>query len=311
MNEKKQFFLSTQLPLAVLLVFTLITCVQNAHISKKIDNMQTRLNAVYSDIDALDSKVSSFENHIDDALAKQNSTVTDISYRNVTFDTQTDTVGVEITVIPKTVSDEMQLSVLFDGKAAVFEKNGNEYRAVLQAGLFATHDSFPVLSVTSEGLTKTETLTSLDLSMLYQQYLPSLYCHLSGNETDINGELNIVFGFSVSDAPESDIIFERFFATEERNGIKGEQYEITQTVREMQSEKERKYSECDFTMRLPVAKNERLDLHISATDSIGYVHTLTVTYENTENDDVPANISFGNEKICNADGQLLFGIDKE
>ncbi|MBQ3086390.1 MAG: hypothetical protein IJC45_03570 [Clostridia bacterium] len=311
MNDKKQFFLSTQLPLTVLLVLSLITCVQNARIAKKVENMQMRLNSVYSDVDALDNKFSTFEHTVDEALKKQNSLLSELSYEYGALNKEDNTVAVTLTAVPKTVTQDMQLSVLFDGQTAVFEKNGNEYVATLQAELFAQYDSFPVLSATSEGITKTEVLTSVNLSLLCNQYLPSLFCNLSGNETDADGNLNVVFGFSVSDAPASDIPFERFFATEERNGVKGEPYEITRTVREMQADTQSEHPECDFSLRLPLAKNECLNLHVSATDALGYVHTVIVTYENTENDDVPADISFGNEKIYDADGRLLFGIDKE
>ena len=57
------------------------------------------------------------------------------------------TVELSLTVVPKLISDDMQISVTVDGVTAPLERNGNEFKGTIDVGLFVDYNQWPLLSI--------------------------------------------------------------------------------------------------------------------------------------------------------------------
>lgn len=63
--------------------------------------------------------------------------------------------------MPKEISEDMQIKIELDGRPVEFVKNEIFYEAIIPAGLFLTEEPYPMVSITTGGVTKTEKLEEI------------------------------------------------------------------------------------------------------------------------------------------------------
>ena len=216
------------------------------------------------------------------------------------------TVELSLTVVPKLISDDMQISVTVDGVTAPLERNGNEFKGTIDVGLFVDYNQWPLLSIKTADGTKTEYLEDVDVSYMFSRHLPSLYADMSGGSGKFSdGTLSVDLGFTVETKPASPnapITFTSFTLIEEVNGKEISRQDITEEVRKSGESYNTRY-----VKNFKVTYGDKLKVYVIAEDSLGYIHKTLAHYWLEREDGSQAETVFGGEMIYDKDGNLLYG----
>lgn len=307
-ENKKQFNWKTFIIvlMAVLLAFALYKI---ATLSDEIDHLKSRNSNLTGDIQVLRDEINSIYDNVDKQLKKQASLISgvDFSIGNPSEDMKT--VELSLTVVPKLISDDMQISVTVDGVTAPLERNGNEFKGTIDVGLFVDYNQWPLLSIKTADGTKTEYLENVDVSYMFSRHLPSLYADMSGGSGKFSdGTLSVDLGFTVETKPASQnapITFTSFTLIEEVNGKEISRQDITEEVRKSGESYNSRY-----VKNFKVTYGDKLKVYVIAEDSLGYIHKTLAHYWLEREDGSQAETVFGGEMIYDKDGNLLYG-DKE
>lgn len=289
--------------MAILLAFSLYKI---ALLSDEIDSLKSRNSNLTGEIQVLRDEINSIYDNVDKQLKKQASLISgvDFSIGNPSEDMKT--VELSLTVVPKAISDDMQVSVTIDGVTAPLERNGSEFTGTIDVGLFVDYNQWPLLSIKSAGETKTEYLEDIDVSYMFSRHLPSLYADMSGGNGKFNdGSLSVDLGFSIESKPaygNAPITFTSFTLIEEVNGKEISRQDITDEVRKSGESYNTRY-----VKNFKVTYGDELKVYVIAEDSLGYIHKTLAHYWLESEDGSQAQAQFGGEMIYDKDGNLLYG----
>ena len=304
-ENKKQFNWKTFIIalMAILLAFSLYKI---ATLSDEIDHLKSRNSNLTGDIQVLREEINSIYDNVDKQLKKQASLISgvDFSIGNPSADMKT--VELSLMVVPKSISDDMQVSVTVDGNTALLERNGNGFTGTIDVGLFVDYNQWPLLSIVSAGETKTEYLENVDISYMFSRHLPSLYADMSGGSGKFSdGTLSVDLGFTVETKPASQnapVTFNSFTLVEEVNGKEINRQDITDEVR-----KSGESYNTQYVKNFKVTYGDKLKVYVIAEDSLGYIHKTLAHYWLEREDGSQAETVFGGEMIYDKDGNLLYG----
>lgn len=304
-GNKKQFNWKTFIIvlMAVLLAFSLYKI---ATLSDEINHLKSRNSNLTGDIQILREEINSIYDNVDKQLKKQASLISgvDFSIGNPSDDMKT--VELSLTVVPKSISDDMQVSITVDGNTVPLARNGNGFTGAIDVGLFVDYNQWPLLSITSAGETKTEYLENVDVSYLFSRHLPSLYADMSGGSGKFSdGTLSVDLGFTVETKPASQnapITFTSFTLIEEVNGKEINRQDITDEVR-----KSGESYNTQYVKNFKVSYGDKLKVYVIAEDSLGYIHKTLAHYWLEREDGSQTETVFGGEMIYDKDGNLLYG----
>ncbi len=98
---------------------------------------------------------------LDEQLKKQASLLTSTEHTLGNLNTDKHTIDVEIKVVPKTVTDNMALSVKIGDSVADFTRSGNEFTAVVPVAMFMDYETRPMLYIGTGAGTQTEVLEDM------------------------------------------------------------------------------------------------------------------------------------------------------
>lgn len=304
-ENKKQFNWKTFIIvlMAILLASSLYKI---ATLSDEIDHLKSRNTNLTGDIQVLRDEINSIYDNVDKQLKKQASLISgvDFSIGNPSEDMKT--VELSLTVVPKAISDDMQVSVTVDGVTAPLEQKGTEFTGTIDVGLFVDYNQWPLLSIKTADGTKTEYLEDVDISYMFSRHLPSLYADMSGGSGKFSdGTLSVDLGFSVETKPASPnapITFTSFTLIEEVNGKEISRQDITEEVR-----KSGESYNTQYVKKFKVTYGDKLMVYVIAEDSLGYIHKTLAHYWLEREDGSQAETVFGGEMIYDKDGNLLYG----
>ena len=288
-----------------LLVFSLY---QIAVLKDDIDNLKYRNSTLSAQVQTLRDEIHSVYDNVDDKLKEQASLVSGVDFQIGDISDDMKSVELTLTVVPKLVSDDMEVAISVDGKTVPLTRNGSEFTGSVAVGLFVGYNEWPLLSIKSAEGTKTEYLDSVDVSYLYSRHLPSLYADMSASSTLKNGKLQVDAGFSVESKPASNnspITFVSFTLIEEINGEEVSRSDITEEVRKSGNSYNTRYVK-SFEM----SQENELKIYVIAEDNLGYIHKTLAHFWIQSEDGSVAEAVFGGEWIYDKDGNLLYG-DKE
>ena len=304
-ENKKQFNWKTFIIvlMAVLLAFALYKI---ATLSDEIDHLKSRDSNLTGDIQVLRDEINSIYDNVDKQLKKQASLISGVDFAIGNPSEDMKTVELSLTVVPKAISDDMQVSVTVDGVTAPLERNGSEFTGTIDVGLFVDYNQWPLLSIKSAGETKTEYLEDVDVSYMFSRHLPSLYADMSGGGGKFtDGSLSVDLGFSIESKPaygNAPITFTSFTLIEEVNGKEISRQDITDEVRKSGESYNTRY-----VKNFKVTYGDELKVYVIAEDSLGYIHKTLAHYWLEREDGSQAETVFGGEMIYDKDGNLLYG----
>lgn len=306
MEENKKQFNWKKFVIALMAILLAVSLYKIALLSDEIDSLKSRNSNLTGDIEVLRDEINSIYDNVDKQLKKQASLISgvDFSIGNPSEDMKT--VELSLTVVPKAISDDMQVSVTVDGVTAPLERNGSEFTGTIDVGLFVDYNQWPLLSIKSAGETKTEYLEDVDVSNMFSRHLPSLYADMSGGSGKLSdGTLSVDLGFSIESKPaygNAPITFTSFTLIEEVNGKEISKQDITDEVRKSGESYNTRY-----VKNFKVTYGDELKVYVIAEDSLGYIHKTLAHYWLESEDGSSAEAVFGGEMIYDKDGNLLYG----
>lgn len=221
---------------------------------------------------------------------------------------ETQMVPVTIQIMPKEIRDDMQITVELDGKQAEFIKEGSRYTATVPAGLFITENAYPVVKVTSGGVTKTEQLEEMWLGELWGKWFPTLRAE------DTTGRKDFKDGTLVFDTQtliewdyndDSPISFETFTLITEINGREIKSVDITEKVKNAEGFDEGIVA-LEFADSYKVVEGDAVSVYVVAEDSFGYIHKTLAHYWKKTGGAV-AEAVYGGESIYDQQGNMVYG----
>lgn len=237
------------------------------------------------------------------------------------LDKENQKANINISLVPKTIANDMAVKVTVGSETVQMQKNGNEFSADILVGLFEEYNTFPLITITSNGETKTEYLEEHSLSYIWTNYLPTMRggrirshkASWSGNALTVDGEFEI--GFNLAEL-NKDIRFTKYNLITELNGKEISNEDITKTV--LAGIVDDANFGGDFTMNFnktyKMSEKDTLVLFLVAEDSLGYLHkSCAFSWTHPDADGAstePAHAVqevYAGEIILDKDGKVLFG----
>lgn len=302
MEEKNKRFnwqLLALVAVCVLLVISLFTLVD---ISERMTSLERRLEEYQNRIIQLNGKLDSIYSNVDASLKKQASLLSSYSYEIGELDESSHTVPVTLKVVPKTLTDDMTLSVRLGDVSADFVRGDNEFTATFSVGLFVPYEQYPILSIKTASETKTELLEGVPLSALYYEYLPQLNASITPLYEFAKGKLKIDSNLQISVWSERDLNFPKIELVTEINGHEIERSDVTSLANKFPEVD----SDCvEYVKSYSVDIGDELVIYAVAEDVFGYVHKCEAFYWKYYGDD-EFEIAFDKGvQIYDKDGNLL------
>ena len=286
-----------------LLIFSLI---QIATLNDKIDNLKSANSRLNSEINQLNSNINSIYSNVDEQLKKEASLISGIDYSVGTPNADMKTAPVTITVVPKTVTDDIKLSVEIDGTTAHLERKGNEFSGTIDVGLFEAYGQYPLLTIESSKDTKTEYLEDINIANLFTDFLPQLNPRISSSSQvgstslhiDGNLDLNIVSAYKDPSAN-----FTSITLVEKLNGEEIGREDITDKVLEAEV-----YYKAKYVKTLEIENYNEYDfrVYVIAVDNLGYTHEVLAGCWMDDRMDAMIENVLDNEIIYDKDGNMLW-----
>lgn len=290
----------------VVMAFLLLFCLAKINsLNEKNQYLDNEVRGLHNRITSLQDDISLIYDNVDKQLKKEASLLSGVDYSLGELSADKTTTDLNVSVVPKLISDDMKLSITIDGKTSELKKNGNAFVGTIDVGLFVEYDKWPLISIqTAEG-TKTEYLENVDISYMYTRFLPSVYADGSGTSTHSGNKLNVDLRFSIDYKPassQSTVAFTNFTLIEEINGKEVGRKDITDDV-----QKSGNTYDTTYTKSFQVKKGDELKVYVVAEDSLGYIHKTLAHYWFENEDGAHAETIYGGESIYDKDGNMLYG----
>ena len=284
--------------MAGLLIFAVIT---NANQANEIEALQTRINNLNSELNNVRGTVSLIYDNVDEQLKKQASLLTSTEHTLGNLNADKHTIDVEIKVVPKTVTDNMALSVKIGDSVADFTRYGNEFTAVVPVAMFMDYETRPMLYIETEAGTQTEVLEDIRVAYLYDRYLPTLHAYIPSNTNFTKGKVEIHSHLEISAKP-----------TEYSGNIAFSKYELVTVVNDKEIEREDISSKVEngsyddqFNKTIDASIGDKVVIYVEAVDALGYTHkTIAYSWYKSENGAV-AEAMYDGDFIYDKEGNLL------
>lgn len=274
------------------------------------DEMDDLKRDYVSEVDMLQDQINSVYRNVDEELKKQASLLTESTFSLGELDIKTQKVPVTIQIVPKEISEDMQIKVELDGEQADFVKNGNFYEATIPVGLFLIEEPYPMVSITTAGVTKTEKLEEMWLGELWGKWFPSLWAEdTTGRSSFKDGKL--VFDTQTLiewDYPNNDsqIVFENFAIVTEINGKEVKRVDVTDKVKNAEGFAEGIVA-LEFTDTYEAVVGDAVSVYVVAEDSFGYIHK-TLAHFWKKSGGATAETVYGGESIYDKQGNMIYGF---
>ena len=276
-------------------------------LSDEIDDLK---RDYVSEDNMLRDQINSIYRNVDEQLKKQASLLTVSTFSLGELDTKTQKVPVTIQIVPKVISEDMQIKVELDGEQADFVKNGNFYEATIPVALFLTEEPYPMVSITTTGITKTEKLEEIWLGELWGKWFPSLWAEdTTGRSSFKDGKLvfdtQTLIEWDYSDNV-SPIIFENFAIVTEINGKEVKRVDVTDKVKNADGFAEGVVA-LEFTDTYEAVEGDAVSVYVVAEDSFGYIHK-TLAHFWKKSGGATAETVYGGESIYDKQGNMIYGF---
>jgi len=316
-NKEKLFY---QL-LAIGLIVALVVCFV------KIEDLRTRVNQLdnihSSDVARLQTQISSIYNNVDEQMKKQGSLFANVKREFGEFNSETMKADIKISVVPKTIIDNMKVNVSLCGTTAEMTKNANgEYSAIVPVGIFEIEDYFPLVTISANGETKTEYLEDQSVHGIFSNYLPTMLggtiktsqATLADGKLTVDGDFFI--GYNLGDIDKK-AKFEKYTLITEVAGKEIAKKDITDIITKHERVDNIENGKVNFQFKetYDLSGENSLTIYVVAEDTFGYLHKkIAFSWHHPDIDEPvpePAHVieeaMYVGEVILDKNGKVLFG----
>ncbi|MBQ7921460.1 MAG: hypothetical protein IJ325_02645 [Clostridia bacterium] len=306
MEQKPKTDIIKTVLLIVMAALILFLLYRTATLADNIEYLQSRISNLLSDIGDVQSNVRNIYTNVDKQLKEQASLFSGVEYSLGALNTETHTVAVTLDVVPKTVTENMELSVEFGGETVVFDRDGNTFTADIPVNMFVNYGTYPLVCIVSEAEVQTEYLDTVDLSRLYQRYLPELYANIGHNFNLNHGKLYLdshmhIASKSIPADPAVDFV--KYELITEVNGTEIARDDLTAEVSE--DIHDGGSYDTQFRMTIDAQAGDVVVFYLLAEDSLGYIHKIQAFHWYEEDGTVAELASMDADRIYDKNGNLL------
>lgn len=249
--------------LAVCLVLLITAVTRLSTLQKELDRLEGKLLYLSDDIASTNRAVGSIYSNVEDILKKEASLVTSVDY-DVEGLTEDGLARMVFKVIPKRITDTVSISVELDGQSADFTRDGNTFTASLGIDLFKNYGEYPTLIITDGDASETELLDTVDVTYLYNKFLPFVNAHLVGGVDHKQKTARLQGTLQLSVKPTSyDVTCTSAELVTLVNDKEVSRFDVSELIEKGELEINQKYT---------VSRGDKLELYVDVTDSLGYVH---------------------------------------
>lgn len=309
MKKKESFY---QLLIICLVIANVVSFVRINSLKSDISMLQHDLS---NETSRLETQITNIHSNVDAQLKKQASlfSKTEISFGDEVSDNKG---TVTISVVPKTINDDMVLNLTADGQTvAMSEASDGKYSGTIAVDMFKENADFPLVTVTTKGETKTEYLNDLSLSVIWPDFLP----HLIGNGVEDvskkykDGKLPIKLIVETGyDKPNnnSDVKFTNCYLLVESNGKEIDRKDMNDKFSSISPESN--ITEFIFEDTYEISEKDNLTISVVGEDELGYIHRQNIYNwvhpdENGAQPESAVPAGFAGECIYDRDGNMLYG----
>lgn len=260
-----------------IVILTILLAVSLFQIHQLSENIE-QMNNTISNINVnTRNQIDSIYSNVDEKLREQASLFSFFTYENGHFNSQNNTAELKIILVPKELTEDMEIFTVVDGKKIIFERAGNTFTANLVVDAFRYYDEKPVVNIKTPQTTKTEVL-DVYMEYLYLNHLPSIDSHSS-----------TISNFSVKDAPanqqkltisgsvyanlsnafyeEVNEDFKNLYVVTQLNGKEVDRYDASAKL------KDEVYDiSVEYSKTLTVKSGDEVTVLVEGEDSFGYIH---------------------------------------
>ena len=301
-NKKKSTFSKLFSFIIVgLLIFSLFQIIS---LKDQIDSLKSANSRLNSEINQLNSNINSIYNNVDEKLKEQASLLSGVDYSVGKINDDNQSVSVSLKVVPKALVDDMKISVKIGDEITELKRNGNEFSAEFNVGLFIGYDEFPLLTIKSSASTQTEYLEDVDLSYQFSNYFPTLEANLSRSSATRNNSMHIDSTITAEVnyyGSNTFVDFTKFYLVETLNGEEISREDITDKVTQADGH----YSE-KYVKDINISSEYDLRVYVIAENSLGYTHEVLAGCWMSETMDAMLETAIDNEIIYDKDGNILW-----
>ena len=303
MEETKRK-ISWETVVVIILAALLIFCLAKINeLKNQISNLNNTIANCNHQISNLQNNINSIYTNVDEMLKKEASLLSSVGYTLGELNTEEHTIPVTVKLTPKHLTDDTKITMNVEGQTVSFERSGNEFSASFPVSMFIDNFDYPMLSITTDGTTKTEQLEDVVLSNLYSNYLPIVYAHITPFDEYKDGKLTIDSQLSYDVKPssqDSKITVAKAELVTEKNGKEIARTDISDMIG--------KDSQVgSFKKTYDVKYGDTLSIYAITEDSLGYIHKSLAYHwhQIDENTSEAVTLSDGSEQIYDKNGELL------
>ena len=303
MESNKKKFNWTAAVIIVMICLLIIFLIKINRLSNEMSDLKSTLSEYQNQVSALRNEISSIYANVDKKLKKEASLLSSVDYSLGELNTETHTIPVTLTAVPKILTEDIQLSVEIGGQTVALKRNGNEFSETVMVNMFIESEEYPMLSIVSKEGTKTEKLEDVDVSRLFERYLPYVYANLESSENLTNGKLTIDGNLMFDEKPvaaDSEVTITKI----ELNTVKNEQLidrkDITDNVTSQSHH-------IPVNVSYDAEYGDKLCIYVLAEDSLGYIHKTLAYFWNDVDEHTQSTITavYGSVQIYDKNGNLL------
>ena len=317
MKKEKMFYQV----LIIGLIIALVVCFV------KIEDLRTRVNQLdnihSNEVSNLRNQISSIYNNVDEQMKKQGSLFTNVKREFGEFNAETMKADIKISVVPKTIVDNMKVNVSLCGATAEMTKDANgEYSAIIPVGIFEIEDYFPLVTISANGETKTEYLEDQSVHGIFSNYLPTMHggtiktsrASLADGKLTVDGDFFV--GYNLGDVDKKGK-FEKYTLITEVAGKEIAREDITDKIKNHERVDNIENGEVDFRFNetYSLSGHNDLTIYVEAEDTYGYLHKkIAFSWHHPDIDEAapePAHAieeaMYVGEVILDKNGKVLFG----
>lgn len=275
----------------------------------RVKDLENELEAVRrnnaSEISLLRQSISDIYRNVDEKTKREASLFTSVSFTMGDL-ADDSTLPVTFEIMPKTLTEDMEMTLSLGDEATVLRREGDLFRGVLDVSIFE-NEGTPLATVITS-VKQTEYLEDVDLSLLYRRILPEFDADMAGGSSYRQNvkKLSVDHTFTVNTQAEgyNGVKLVRFALVEEVNGKELLREDITDKV----ISSDGAYF-CDYKKSYDVSIGDTLKIYVEAEDSLGYIHKR-VAYHWQQNDSgAAADVYYHGEAIYDKNGNML--VDNE
>ena len=278
-----------------------------------------KINALESDLKNLDyswerqnqqiiNQVQSIYQNVDEKLREEASLLSSVAAEYGDIDLENHTIDVTVKIVPKLISDDLNIQISMNGRKAELSRDGNYFIGTIPVDIYNIGEQMLMTIDTAAG-TQTQYLSEIQVEYLWGERIPSLYySDISGQATFAEGKYTLNGHININCSPAvqtPDVTFESFILVTELNGKEISEEDISSEVLNYEAYPNGVYWYDTYQTECEAVEGDELGIYLEATDSLGYLHKMLLHHWKVSNG-ATAEAVDGSEYIYSPDGTRIF-----